>query len=238
MRVVICVPRWPDNGRRDQIWKWLRAWLEERHNYPIFEGHAEGPGEARNLAAQAAGNWDVALFCDADTVTHPEAIHTAITNAAHSGRMTNANDSYMYLSETSSDRILSGEKYWFCRPYSLDLATNHNIVFRTPCSGVYALPRGLYDRIGGIPGAGPWGVEDQILFELCRIFGGSAQWTPEHIALHLWHEPAPRTWASNRNHPEKKRNYLLWRQLARLRGIDAQNQARLLMHKTLGHNIP
>lgn len=223
----IAVPRWPDGGRRDEIWPFVRDWYSGQ-GFEIYEGHDPGPGEARNLAAQAAGDWDVLLFADADTLAHPDAIRTAIEGAHREDRMVICGDSHMYMSEASSNRILGGSE-WFCRPADF----TNNSIYAKPCSGVFAVPRRLYERIGGYPGVGPHGQEDQIWFELCRIFNGQVAWVADHITLHLWHPPARRDAST----PEARRNYRIWQQLAKFRGPQAQEQARALL-ATVGHQIP
>ncbi|OYN80436.1 glycosyltransferase family A protein [Mycolicibacterium sphagni] len=228
-RVAIGVPRWPDGGHRDQAWMFVRDWMSRHYpQWPRFEGHDPGPGEARAQAAEAAGQWDAIVFNDADTLAHPDAIEAAVTQCIAEDRMVICADSHMYLSKASSDRILSGGA-WFCRPRDF----GDNGIYARPCSGVFAVPRSLYDRIGGYPALGPWGQEDQVWFELCRIFDGPVTWTAEHITLHLWHPPADR----DPNRREARRNYRLWQQLARLRGPSAQRQARELMAE-VGHRIP
>ena len=44
MNTVILVPRRDDNGYRDELWAWTKAWWErEQSHMPIIEGyHTEG----------------------------------------------------------------------------------------------------------------------------------------------------------------------------------------------------
>lgn len=236
MKIVVCVPRWSDGGRRDEIWTFTRKWIEEYYPYPIFEGHHEGPGEARDAAAKAAGDWDIAIMHDADTLAHRDAIAAAIDNAVTTGCMTVAADGHMYMSKKSSDRLLAGDPQFLPRPY--DVNRRSLATYAQPCSGIYAVSRALYDRIGGYPHAGIWGNEDQIWFELCRIFDGPVAWVPDEITTHLWHPPADRSSREVVNHPEYRRNRTLWKQLNRCRGPFAQARARELLNETLGHRIP
>lgn len=237
VRTVVCVPRWPDNGRRDQVWVWLKSWMQRQYPYEIFEGHDPGPGEARAQAAAKAGDWDVAVFADADTLAHPEAVETAVKRCVDENRMVLACDSHMYMSKESSDRIMNGGM-WFPRPYTMDKRDRDKAIYARPCSGVYAIPRSLYEVCGGYPALGPEGFEDLVWFQLTSIMSGNGpDWVEGHITLHLWHPPAQRAQTTHR-HPDTVRNKALWQQLARMRnGSRAIEQARAAM-AAVGHVVP
>jgi len=79
MKPVILVPRRDDNGYRDELWQWVRAWWErEQSHMPIIEGyHTDGlfnRSAAINTAARIAGDWDVAVIIDADVICDPERV--------------------------------------------------------------------------------------------------------------------------------------------------------------------
>jgi hypothetical protein len=76
VRAVILIP-YRDGGddRRAQLWDWTQFFLAQI-GWPIVMG--DGAGEfsrsaAVNDAARRAGEWDVALIGDADTVQQPDA---------------------------------------------------------------------------------------------------------------------------------------------------------------------
>lgn len=89
MRAVILIA-WRPGGddRRRQLWDWTRAFLEEI-GWPIVT--ADAPGEvfsrarALNVAARAAGKWDVALIGDADTVQDVDAAHRTLARTPEVG---------------------------------------------------------------------------------------------------------------------------------------------------------
>ena len=61
MKPVILVPRRDDNGPRDELWNFCRAWWErEQSHMPIVEGyHTDGlfnRSAAVNRAARLAGD--------------------------------------------------------------------------------------------------------------------------------------------------------------------------------------
>jgi glycosyltransferase involved in cell wall biosynthesis len=230
MKVAICVPRWADHGRRDQVWKFIHHWIGQNilpltniddFTFTIIEGQAQDPGAARNDAATKAGNWDIALFWDADLLAHPMAVREAINRAAQNNIMVLAADSFMYMSQASSDRILAGEKHWFPQPYTLERTYREKSIFSRPCSGVYAVNRQLWELTGGfLNDCDNWGWEDLIFYEQVSIFGNGVQYVDDHILLHLWHPPAERTLPPGAlpNHPTARRNYEIWKRLQRMRG--------------------
>jgi hypothetical protein len=226
VKVVICVPRWSDSGRRDEVWRFVQhEWISKEFPWPVFEGFAKDPGDARNLAAvKATGwvpDWDVAIFWDSDNLAHKAAVAQAVDYVRENPRkMAIAADSFMYLSKDSSDRIMDGETYWFPKPYALNRPHIENAIFAKPCTGVYAVSRELWDATGGfVPGCDNWGWEDLIFYELCTVFGDGVYHIPEHIILHLWHPPAARTLQPGQlpTNETAKRNYDIWRKLQRMR---------------------
>lgn len=239
MRTVICVPRLSDGGRRDEIWKWLRHnWIEEHFpDIPIFEGIAKGAGNSRNIAAKKAGDWDVALFNDADTMAHPEAVRLAFAKAAKDMQIVIAADSHMYCSDESSSRIMAGG-IMFPRPYRVDRNAVTRAVYPLPCSGVFAVSRKLWDATGGyIEMLGAGGCEDECFMEQARIFGNGIDFIPGHMTYHLWHDPGPDRYL--RQPSNYHRNKAIWRKLARLAklGDRGRDEAREVL-ATLGHIVP
>ncbi|SLH42764.1 glycosyltransferase [Mycobacteroides abscessus] len=236
MTAAICVPRWSDNGRRDQVWEFVEPWIRDHFDYPLVVGEHPGPGEARALAAEQA-DADVLIFWDSDTLAHPEAVETAVMRCVDENRMVLACDSHMYMSKESSDRIMYDDM-WFPRPYTMDRRDRDKAIYARPCSGVYAIPRSLYEACGGYPALGPEGFEDLVWFQLTSIMSGNGpDWVEGHITLHLWHPPAQRTQSTHR-HPDTVRNKALWQQLARTRnGSRAIEQARAAM-AAVGHVVP
>jgi hypothetical protein len=88
MRAVVLVPWRPSDDRRQLLWDWTRPFLEEI-GWELFTG--DGGGEpfsraaAMNAAAAAAGEWDVALLGDADTVQDVATAHRAALQALEVG---------------------------------------------------------------------------------------------------------------------------------------------------------
>lgn len=236
MKVVILVPRRPDNGRRDQIWLWVKDWLTTHHpDWPIYEGVHNGDifsmATARNNAARAAGDWDVAVIVDADTIAHPEAVEAAVTYAYHSRKLIAAGDVRIRCDETSSDRILNGG-LWFVRPEG----TVHpkdgvikEMCYGEPSSGVLAISRPLWDDTGGyVESLKGYGAEDLVFITQCCIVGDGIDWIRNNTLLHLWHPRTPLTDDTRHNHD-------VWRKLHRLSCRRDKTAAKDYL-RTMGHH--
>lgn len=235
---MICAPRPPQDNRRDEIWKWVRGeWLERHFPYPIFEGVAVGAGNARNQAAREAGDWDVCLFNDADTIAHPQAVAAAIDRAAGSMQIVIAADSHMYMSEESSNRIMAGDLF-MPRPYKVDQKSVYRGVVDRPCSGVFAVSRKLWDATGGyIELMEADGAEDQAFMEQARIFGDGITHIHGHMTYHCWHPPGPDRYQTPS--PNHRRNHQIWLTLARMSRYRHAKRAEARQYlASLGHHIP
>lgn len=196
MRVVVLVPRREDNGRRDRIWRYVKAWMIAHHpEYEIFEGTDEGESfslsKARNNAARHAGDWDVAVILDSDTIAAPDILEAAVQRASRSMNLVVAGDTRLCMDQTSTDRILNGGP-WFPRPDGFlpktGTGANDNI-YGEPSSGVMTISRKLWDATGGyVESMKGWGYEDLVFLAQANIYGDGIIWQPHGILLHFWHE--------------------------------------------------
>lgn len=230
MRVVVLTPYRPADRSRERVWRWVRGWIDG-YGYPVVVGDSDGAvfsrAQARNNAARLAGDWDVAVFHDADTIAHPAAVAEAVEAAANSRRMVVAGDAHMYCDRASSERIMAGDGLAFARPASFD---EHGI-YERPCSGVFAVSRTLFDAVGGyVESLAGWGYEDLAFLQCCGLFGGGNTWVSGHITLHLWHEPA-------RRDARTAANQAVWTRLARHRARRDAAGAREYL-ASLGHHVP
>lgn len=200
VRTVLLVPRREDNGRRDEIWAWVRQWLINHHpDWPIFEGVDEvndvfSMSLARNDAARKAGNWDVAVLVDSDTIAHPNAVQQAAWKAHKTRKLWVAGDVRMRMDRVSSDRILGGG-LWFPRPEG-DRHPKGNVLddmcYGEPSSGVIAVGRPLWDATGGyLESLQGWGWEDLLFITQCYVVGRGMDWVRNSPILHFWHPRTP-----------------------------------------------
>ena len=229
MRTVILTPFRATAGR-DVVWQWVQGWIADNYPMPLFVGDTPGPfspSAARNHAAKLAGDWDVAVIHDGDTIAHPEAVQQAVDMAAHSMQMVVAGDSHMYVDQASSARIMRSNNAAFARPITFD---QHGI-YERPCSGVFAVNRDVFEAVGGyVESLHGWGYEDLVFLQSCGIFAGGNTWVPGHITLHMWHPESPRN-------SETTRNKAVWQQLTAYRRRSDRSGAREYL-RGLGHHVP
>ncbi|OBY33478.1 galactosyltransferase-related protein [Mycolicibacter kumamotonensis] len=185
MRVVILVPRRGDGGRRDELWCFVEGWLRRHHrDWMIYEGDSEpgtfNRGAARNNAARSAGEWDVAVFHDADNISDPQMLEAAVRRAHETGGCVFPYSAYMYLDQFSSDRLMQ-EGNFFVAPQTEDWAVMHD-----HASGVMALSRKAYDQVGGFAELRGWGYEDDVMAVMLRTFTAGIEYM-QGSAMHLWH---------------------------------------------------
>jgi hypothetical protein len=197
MKVVILVPRRDDDGPRDALWDWCRAWWErEQSHMPVFEGyHTEGlfnRSAAVNRAARLAGDWDVAVIIDADVVCDPNRVKEAVELAHTSGSMVLPHNERLDLSEQASRLYRAGQvpdlsehrarRRFVRRRYAED--NGHPSV-----SSVVVVPRRLWNEIGGFDETfRGWGYEDTAFAAAAETFGGIIRMPGE--VIHFWHPTA------------------------------------------------
>ena len=209
MRTVVLVPYRADRGHRDRIWRHLKDNYWADLPYPVIVGHHDdGPfnrSAAINTAARSAGDWDVAIIADSDTWVPVSQLTDAVRVAASSGRLTAALTGVAELDGRCTAEILNSGVVEFINIgveniRVADLATQ---------SSMLAVPRKLWDRIGGFDEkfAG-WGGEDNAFWRAAAILGGPPHRVPGY-AYHLWHQPAIRS-ADRRNDPAYRDNLVRW----------------------------
>lgn len=190
MRTVVLVPRRADHSHRDRLWEWcLNRWHCEHPDLPVYEGHHDdGPfnrSAALNLAAAAAGDWDVAIVADSDSFVSTDQIHQAVDTCRRTGQVTFAYDRYCYLSRQMSQLVMSG--------YFGDWYPGVEFTMVGTCSSMLAVPRGPWDEMGGADeGFVGWGGEDIAISLGLQTFGGGMQRIRGDV-WHLWHPTAPRS---------------------------------------------
>jgi hypothetical protein len=203
VKVVVLCPRRADNGWRDELWGFVRAWWTTHHpEWPIVEGfHTDGlfnRSAAINQAASNAGDWDVAIIIDADTLSDPTAIRLGADMAEWSGCMVVCHDRRVMLSKHGTKRILRGYRHsWHTR----------NFVERTwfeSCSSAVAVSRSVFQRAGGFDERFVgWGREDSAFRIACETVTGKPMLRVSSEAWHLWHPVAEGT---QHGHPDRALN--------------------------------
>lgn len=182
IRAVVLVPRRAGNPVRDASWDWCRR-IWQQQGWPIFEGHHDEPGlfnasKARNAAALAAGDWDVAIFADADTVPFDwKPVRDAVPLAAKTGRFVRPFTTY---------HMLDGEGSASFMATGVLPKTGTRRLQESAYGGIHVLPRRLWDASGGYDERFlGWGSEDAAFEFACRVLGGFTRLRGD--VYHLWH---------------------------------------------------
>lgn len=197
-KVAILVPRRADNGRRDELWAFTRAWLTKHHpDYEIVEGDSpEGlfnRGAALN-AARAKTDADVLVIHDGDNIIHPDKLREAVRWAHDHRDVVFPHDFYVYMETESTRTILDNpDGMWFPRPRIDRRMTNTNSIIERHISGICAVPADVWDACGGFIELAGWSSEDSIFHLCCEVIqrerGKAIHWLPG-TALHLFHDHA------------------------------------------------
>lgn len=226
MEVVVLVPRRADGGHRDRLWEFVRQrWATDFPDWPVVEGHHDNGlfnrSAAINRAAKQAGAWDVAVITDSDIIGNPGAVVDAVAKAYGTGRMTVTHTKRVDLSRQGTEKVMTGYRGpWDRRPIM-------ERVWKVSDSSCIAVPRSLFDKVGGFPEEFEgWGYEDSAFVTLCERAAGPVVRLPGTV-FHLWHErPAD----GARNSPSRAANLAL---LERLRTRPAISCIPRIIHRTV-----
>lgn len=160
------------SSERDESWAWNRErWERHLPEVRVYEGHHQ-PDEgdafnisaARNRAASAAdadGGWDVGLFVDSDSFCGIDQVKRAVNTAARTGLHTIAFSRFCYLTKAGSEKVMAG--------YSGSWEPFVEWTLNGGCSSVLAVPRSVWDAVGGYDeGFVGWGEEDIAFSIACQ----------------------------------------------------------------------
>lgn len=183
MRVVVLVPRRADNGRRDEVWAWVKArWETEHPDWPVIEGHHRSGPFNRSAAINTAsrnrkvGSWDIGIIADSDSFVSKDQIELAVETAAETGQMTLAYERFVYLSRAMSDAVMAGfvGNWWAGAEWTMP----------GTCSSMVVVTRKLWKETGGFDERfESWGGEDVAFSHAAQTFGGGLQ----RVAGDVWH---------------------------------------------------
>ena len=196
-RVVVLVPRRDGDPERDGIWAWVRRYWETQVGLDIFEGHDGIWGDvtpfnrslAINRAAEAAGDWDVAVIIDGDVILDHRQVHGCVAKTLSTGTIGLAYTERDQLTAQGTPQILA------MNPEVLDLRTAPRVWrkwvrgrLRGSCSSCNTVTRDLWDRVGGFDESFVgWGYEDIAWRVASETLAGKEMFKIPGVLFHLWH---------------------------------------------------
>jgi len=199
-KVVTLVPFKSSEPSRIVAWKAVRAWWRQNVAIPIFVGGSDPQAfnisSARNRAAKAAGDWDIAVILDADTLVSQQQIQKGITMALNTGAVVYPYSERWELNKEGTQMFLDDpNSNWFRH------ASRHAYEH---FGGCVIVTRELWDEVRGYdPGFITWGHEDGAFRIACRVFGGKQERRVIGRLYHLEHTPSP---VKNPAHPQFRKN--------------------------------
>jgi hypothetical protein len=169
----------------------------------IFEGyHDDGPFNrslAVNRAAEAAGDWDVAVVADSDSFVGDDQFWSAVGVAFGTGQITFAFSLFRYLSREMTQNVMSG--------FTGDWSPGVEWELGGTCSSQVVVRRDLWDKVRGFdPGFVGWGMEDVAFSLACTSLGGGARRVAGDV-WHLWHPPSTDATPLREANTERMRRY-------------------------------
>lgn len=203
-KTVLLVPFSSSDQSRILIWKHVKKWLEQTLDYPLYIGEhfpksaaTYNHSLARNLAAQKAGNWEVAIIHDADTIVDPQQIINGVVVAYETGAVTYPYDERWELNATGTKMFLTGTtSNWqqHMTQYTRDV----------PLGGCMIIRRDLWEVMRGFDtGFVGWGHEDGAFATAAQALNGWRLLRIPGKSFHLEHVYAP---AKNPNNPIYRAN--------------------------------
>lgn len=182
MRVVTLVPWRGGDHIREQAWSTVRAVLEDI-GYPIFTGDSDGKwarAAACNAAAASAGEWDIALVADADTILEPRAVRRAVSRVGRTHGAARPHDRRWMLDRHTSQLAIA---------HGVESLKPGQLRSSAPGGGALVVHRTAWDAVGGYDEAFvEWGYEDSAM-NISLVVNSRWELLPG-TAWHLWHPAA------------------------------------------------
>jgi hypothetical protein len=206
--LAICVPWRTDHGQRHRVWEaCARRWGDLFPDSRLFLGTSHGQPFNRSAARNAAveeftryrPNWDVVLLADADVMVYERRqVVEAIRLARRTGHMVFAHTWRAGLGQDATEQVLAGADPSAMVRDEWDANT---------FSSCYAVPRSLWDTLGGFDERYVgWGLEDVAFHRAAGAMAGVDR-VDQGVVFHLWH---PRSRAEQEENPHYPANHRLW----------------------------
>lgn len=187
---AIIIPWRTDNAERERNLQFVLDWYRPLAlPLALADADRDAPfnrAASRNDAAKVAGDWEVALFADADCIADLGVVAKAFNLADETGSAVLPHDDFYSLSERGTKELLQNGIEELTVKLGLKYTGQTKIANSWMPSGALIVPRAAYDAIGGYEeGYKGWGWEDtSFLFDLNREVGVLRLAGP---LFHLWH---------------------------------------------------
>jgi hypothetical protein len=173
MKIAVCVPHRPSHPDRVANFARVRAkW--DFAGFPVYTGDCEGDwkrAHAVNAACAQATDADVLLISDSDIL-----LDAAVTQTIAACEAALKGNAYVVAFTTLIYLNAEGKEFW-----------RQSMIW----GGVFAIPRSLYDEVGGFdPRFQGYGAEDKGFLVCASTLGGDKQRMPGY-AYHLDHPEDP-----------------------------------------------
>lgn len=198
--VVTLVPFTSDEPSRIIVWEAVKTWWRQNVGIPIVIGESDpstfNMSLARNRAAKKAGNWDVAVILDADTLVSPEQVKKGILLALQTSAVVYPYTERWELSPKGTQMFLADPKSnWY--QDAKRHAWEH-------FGGCMIVTRELWDLVRGFdPAFSGWGHEDGAFLAACTILSGKQCKRVAGKLFHLEHQSSP---VKDPLHPQYRAN--------------------------------
>lgn len=155
--IPVLVPYRSDNGAREENWDLIRFFQWEYLRWAkIYLGESpEGPfniSAARNHASAQAGDWDIAIFADADSFVDADTLETAVEVVRRTRQVVIPHSRWV--------NVEYNERVEFMRQRWLPFNPKRTIYGGTKGS-LYVVPREAYEAVNGFDERfRGWGWED------------------------------------------------------------------------------
>ena len=217
-RVSVLIPYKPDNGIRDELFKWVKTFYQNvipEVELCIGESQSEpfNRSQAINHAAKKATR-DVFVIADGDMIYDPKVLVQAI-------QMLNKHawvipfSKLLDLSESSTQKLIQSSPEW---PLSIEVEYEErfNDSNYKPVSGLIVVTRKNFNRVKGFDERFVgWGKEDNAFKDAMNTICGRYKRINNHFVYHLWHA---RIKTKGKGNPNFKNNIELYKQYSVRRG--------------------
>ncbi|HET7579913.1 MAG TPA: galactosyltransferase-related protein [Bacillales bacterium] len=189
-QVSVLIPYKPDNGIRDDLFKWVKAFYEETMpevEFCVGKALSEPFNRSRaiNLAAKQATR-DILVIADSDIIFDPEILTQAIPLLDQQAWIIPYSQ-WFDFTEPSTKKLLTSAPQWPL-PKKIEVKNRFKNRAYQPVSGVIVVTRENFTRVKGFDERFVgWGREDDAFRCAMDTICGPYKRLCHNAIYHLWH---------------------------------------------------